>query len=117
LINKSDLGKSDISKNINRIEKNIGKYEKNGVKISKDVQGINDNQIDIDYITTQSNSVSKEMDILLDEFEKTNNKYMEHSNSPRNIIVPNPQTIINIGAKEGDNFTFLPNNYESYMIE
>lgn len=117
LINKSDLGKADISKNITRIDKNIKKYEDNGVKINKDVQKIGDNQVDIDYITNESNAISKEMDILMDEFEKTNNKYMENSSSPQRDLSPNPQMIINLSSRDGDNFTFLPNNYESYMIE
>lgn len=117
LINKSDLGKSDISKNIIRIEKNLDKFENGGNNISRDVQSVSDNQVDIDYITSESNNVSKEIEILLDEFESTHNKYMENSNSPRNVTVPNPQMILNIGAKGGDNFTLLPNNYEVYMLD
>lgn len=116
-INKSDMNKSDISKNINRINKQIDKYEKNGGKISKDVQSIEDNQRDIDYIVSQSSNVSKEMDILLDNFEKTYNKYVDATETPKKIESPNPQMMINIGNKQGDNFTLLPNNYWKYMVD
>ena len=116
LINKTDLNRSDISKNIARINKNIDNFEKNGKKITDDVQKVSDNQNDIDYIVTQSNTVSKEMDILMDEFEKTNNKYMENSKAPRKVLTSNPQMIINLGSKDGDNFTLLPSNYESYIV-
>ena len=116
LINKTDLNRSDISKNLARINKNIDNFEKNGKKITDDVQKVGDNQNDIDYIVTQSNTVSKEMDILMDEFEKTNNKYMENSKAPHKVLTSNPHMIINIGNKDGDNFTLLPSNYESYIV-
>ena len=116
LINKSDLGKSDISKGITRIEKNIDKFVKEGQKINNDVQSVNDNQVDIDYIVNQSDSVIKEVENLVDEFVLTHNKYMENSKSPYRSSPPNPQMILEVGSKQGDLFTFLPPNYEVYIV-
>lgn len=114
--NKTDLKNSDINANLKRIDKGINNFEKSGKNVTSDVQKISDNQKDIDYIVKESDSVSKSIDILLDEFAKTNNAYMDNSNAPEKVSTPNPQTILNIGAKEGDNFTLLPDNYASYMI-
>ena len=113
--NKTDLKNSDSSANLKRILKGIDNFEKNGQKVTNDVQKIADNQRDIDYIVKESESVSKAMDVLLDEFEKTHNVYMDSTKAPKKVVTPNPQMILNIGAKEGDNFSFLPSNYESYM--
>ena len=115
IINKSDLNKSDISKNINRINKGIDKFIKNGDKVTKDIASMEDNQMDIDYITSASNAVIKEMDVLLDEFERTNNHYMDVTPVPRKIPNPNPQMILVTGAKPGDSFTLLPRNYDKYL--
>ena len=114
--NKTDLKNSDINANLKRIDKGINNFEKCGKNVASDVQKISDNQKDIDYIVKESDSVSKSIDILLDEFAKTNNAYMDSSNAPEKVSTPNPQLILNIGAKEGDNFTLLPDNYASYMI-
>lgn len=115
LITKSDMNKGDISKNIKAIDKNITKYEDTGKKVTGDVESIQGNQQDIDYITSQSKGVSKEIDVLLDEFEKTHNKYVENGGSKRST--PNPQMILDSDAKTGDSFTFLPTDYDKYMVE
>lgn len=114
IFNKSDVKNSDCSANIKRIQTNIDKYKKEGEKITNDVETIENNQQDIDYVTKQSTGVSKEIDILLDEYEKTHNLYVENGGKPRST--PNPQMIVNDGAKAGDSFTFLPPNYNKYMV-
>lgn len=117
LVNKSDVNKSDISKNISRIEKNIDKFVTEGQKITTDVKGISDNQGDIDYISQQLDTVIKEIEVLEDEFVATHNKFMEHSGGPDRRSPPNPRAIVNDGAKPGDSFTFLPRNYDKYMVD
>lgn len=116
LINKTEFNASDISKNIARINKNIDKYEENGKKVTEDVRSAEDNQKDIEYITNQSKHVVKEMDILMDEFERTNNRYADVSKGSNKREAPNPQMILEVGAKKGDTFTLLPDNYASYMV-
>lgn len=114
--NKTDVKNSDSSANLKRIDKGITNFEKSGKDVSSDVQGISDNQRDIDYIMDESNGVSKSMDILLDEFVKTNNAYVDSTKTPKKISAPNPQMMLNVSSKEGDNFSLLPSNYEVYLV-
>ena len=114
IFTKGDIKNSDISANIKRIQSNINKYKKSGKQNSSDVESMGNNQKDIDYVLSQSKGVNKEIDNLLDEYMNTHNKYVDNGGSPR--PEPNPQMILNLGAKDGDSFTFLPPNYNKYIV-
>ena len=114
IFTKGDVKNADISPNTKRIGKNIENWKKSGKSVTEDVESIENNNQDINYIITQNKGVNKEIDILLDEYERTYNQYTANGGGKRET--PNPQMLLDSDAKSGDSFTFLPTDYDKYMV-
>ena len=77
VINKTDLNNGDISKSITRLNKHITKYDKANKDITKDSQKIQDDIVDVNYISNNSINVVNSMYALDDEADRTLNRYLE----------------------------------------
>ena len=77
MINKTDLNRGDISKNIDRIRKNITNFRKASEDYVKDGQRIDDNFQDMDYIIKESKKIENQMNALDEEYDHVLQTYLD----------------------------------------
>lgn len=84
IINKSDMNKGDISKNISNVEKQVDKIEKAYKDMDKDGSRMMEDAKSVEYIAKNGLVVQDEIDKLDEEYDATLQAYLDKGGS-RNV--------------------------------